>query len=66
MEFAPVTDTKGVDEASLGNSRALNAIFNGVDKNIFRLINICVSTKKAWDILVVVHEGISKVKLSKL
>ena len=35
------------DEAALGNSRALNAIFNGVDKNIFRLINTCTSAKVA-------------------
>lgn len=27
--------TEAEDEASLGNSRALNAIFNGVDRNIF-------------------------------
>ena len=26
------------DELALGNSKALNALFNGVDKNIFRLI----------------------------
>lgn len=28
------------DDGDLGNSKALNVIFNGVDKNIFRLINI--------------------------
>lgn len=39
--------TEEEDEVSLGNSCALNAIFNGVDKNVFRLINTCVSTKKA-------------------
>jgi len=26
------------DELALGNSKALNALFNGVDKNMFRLI----------------------------
>lgn len=30
------------EEASFGNSRALNVVYNGVDKNIFRLINTCV------------------------
>lgn len=27
---------KEEDELSLGNSKVLNALFNGVDKNIFR------------------------------
>lgn len=27
------------DDEALGNSKTLNAIFNGVDKNMFRLIN---------------------------
>lgn len=54
------------DEASLGNSRALNAIFNEVDKNIFRLINTCFFAKEGCDILVVAHEGTSKVKMPGL
>jgi len=54
------------DEASLGNSRALNAIFNGVDKNVFRLINTCTSAKEAWEILVVAYEGTTKVREQKL
>ena len=36
------------DEAALGNSRALNDIFNGVDKKKFRLINTCTNAKEAW------------------
>ena len=39
--------TEDEDEASLENSRALNAIFYGVDNNIFRLINTCVFAKEA-------------------
>ena len=36
------------DEAlSQGNSKALNAIFNGVDKNIFKLIKNCKHVKVA-------------------
>src|ERR1044072_2274068 len=31
--------TKKEDEEALANSRALNAIFNGVDRNMFKLIN---------------------------
>ena len=49
------------DEASLWNSHALNAIFNEVDQNVFKLINTCTSTKEAWIILEVAYEGISKV-----
>lgn len=35
------------DENSLENSRALNVIYNGVEKNIFKLINTCVSAEEA-------------------
>lgn len=38
------TDAK--DEEALENSKALNVIFNGVDKNMFRLINIYSEAKK--------------------
>ena len=33
------------DEA-LENSKTLNTIFNGMDKNMFRLINTCSKLKK--------------------
>lgn len=33
--------TKIEDEESFRNSHALNAIFNGIDQNIFWLINTC-------------------------
>ena len=39
--------TKEEDEEALANSKALNAIFNGVDKNMFRLINTCTVAKEA-------------------
>lgn len=39
--------TDSEDKASIGNSHALNDIFNCVDRNIFRLINTCVSIKEA-------------------
>jgi len=35
------------DELTLGNSKALNALFNGVDKNMFRLIKQCTVAKDA-------------------
>ncbi|KAA0053612.1 gag-pol polyprotein [Cucumis melo var. makuwa] len=39
------TDAK--EQASVGNVRALNAIFNGVDLNVFKLINSCSTAKEA-------------------
>ncbi|XP_050920063.1 uncharacterized protein LOC127137667 [Lathyrus oleraceus] len=58
--------SKEEDEPALGNSKALNALFNGVDKNIFRLINTYTITKDALEILRTTHEGISKVKMYRL
>src|ERR1044072_3222349 len=40
--------TKEEDEEALANSKSLNAIFNGVDKNMFKLINTCTLAKYAW------------------
>ncbi|KAK2363199.1 gag-protease polyprotein [Trifolium repens] len=51
---------------SNNNSKALNAIFNGVDENIFKLINTYTEAKQAWEILQTAHEGTSKVRMSKL
>ena len=48
------------DKLALGNSKALNALFNVVDKNVFRLINTCTIAKDAWEILRTTHEGTSK------
>jgi len=58
--------SKEEDDLALGNNKALNALFNGVDKNMFRLINNCTVAKDAWSILRTTHEGTSKVKMSKL
>jgi len=54
------------DKLALANSKALNALFNGVDKNMFRLIKKCDVAKDAWDILRTAHEGTSKVKSSRI
>ena len=56
--------SKDEDELALGNSKSLNSLFNGVDKNIFELINTCVVAKDASEILRTTHEGTSKVKIS--
>jgi len=54
------------DELTLGNSKALNALFKGVDKNMFKLIKQCTVAKDAWDILKTAHEGTTKVKSAKI
>ena len=58
--------SKEEDELAHGNSKALAAIFNGIDRNIFRLVNTCEVAKDAWEILITAHEGTSKVKMSRL
>lgn len=50
---------------ALGNSKPLNVIFNGVDNNMFRVINTCSEAKEAWEILKTTHEGTSKVSMSR-
>ncbi|KAA0037814.1 gag-pol polyprotein [Cucumis melo var. makuwa] len=54
------------EQASVGNVRAINAIFSSVDLNVFKLINSCTTAKEAWKILEVAYEETSKVKISKL
>ncbi|CAM8994227.1 unnamed protein product [Rhodiola kirilowii] len=44
------------DVAAVGNSKALNAIFYGVDENVFKLIAECDVAKEAWDILRIAYE----------
>ncbi|KAK2403194.1 gag-protease polyprotein [Trifolium repens] len=66
-ELKPEEDwTPTEDTLALGNNKALNALFNGVDKNMFRLIKQCTVAKDAWEILKTTHEGTSKVKSSRL
>ena len=52
--------------AATCNSRALNAIYNGVCMSELRRISTCTTAKEAWDILHTVHEGTDTVKQSKL
>lgn len=46
-------------------SKALNALFNGLDNNLFRWIKQCTVAKDAWEILKTAHEGTTKVKSAK-
>ena len=55
-----------VDYENCGwNSKAINAIFNGVTTEEFRRISHCELAKEAWDILQVTHEGTTTVKIIK-
>ncbi|GAU48712.1 hypothetical protein TSUD_281050 [Trifolium subterraneum] len=66
-ELTPEEDwTAAEDSLALGNSKALNSLFNGVDKNKFRLIKKCEVAKDAWVILKTTQEGTIKVKISRL
>ncbi|KAK2357392.1 gag-protease polyprotein [Trifolium repens] len=58
--------SKKEDELALANNKALNALFSGVDKYMFRLIKQCTVAKDAWEILKTTHEGTPKVKMSRL
>jgi hypothetical protein len=40
--------SKKEDELALADNKALNALFSGVDKYIFRLIKQCTVAKDAW------------------
>ena len=45
----PEADWSTEEEAeALSNNKALNALFNGVDINMFKLIMPCLSAKEAW------------------
>ena len=57
--------TAAEDELAFGNSKTLNALFNCVDKNMFKLIKQCTVAKDAWEILKTAHEGTTKVKSAK-
>ncbi|KAA0036824.1 uncharacterized protein E5676_scaffold110G001920 [Cucumis melo var. makuwa] len=48
--------TDAEEQAFVGNARALNAIFNGVNLNIVKLINYCSIAKEAWKTLEVAYE----------
>ncbi|GAA0154002.1 hypothetical protein LIER_12106 [Lithospermum erythrorhizon] len=54
------------DGAALANHKALDAIFNVVDINVFKLINMCTMAKVAWETLETAYEGTQKVRMSTL
>ncbi|CAM8913909.1 unnamed protein product [Rhodiola kirilowii] len=58
--------TEEEDKASMGNSKAMNAIFSAVDENFMKLIINCEVAKEAWDILQIAFEGTDKVRNSRM
>ncbi|CAM8940741.1 unnamed protein product [Rhodiola kirilowii] len=58
--------TESHKKAEGANSKAMNAIFSGVDGKNFKMISTCEVAKKAWDILQTAHEGTTKVKISRM
>ncbi|CAM8999769.1 unnamed protein product [Rhodiola kirilowii] len=58
--------TKVHKNAEAANSKAMNAIFSGVDGKNFKMISTCEVAKRAWDILQTAHEGTTKVKISRM
>ncbi|CAM8994918.1 unnamed protein product [Rhodiola kirilowii] len=58
--------TEEEDKASMGNSKAINAIFSRVDENVMKLIINCEVAKEAWDILQTAFEGTDKVRNSRM
>src|SRR4051812_44831303 len=47
---------KEEDELALGNSKFLNSIFNRINKNIIRLVNMFEVAKDSWETLKTAHE----------
>ncbi|CAM8968751.1 unnamed protein product [Rhodiola kirilowii] len=58
------TDTQRMAEAA--NSKAMNAIFSGLNGKNSKMISNCEIAKKAWDVLRIAQEGTTKVKISRM
>jgi hypothetical protein len=61
----PPTNVKEV-KLSENNSKAKNALLNGLSDMVFTKVAHCKSAKKIWDKLRNIYEGDSKVKAAKL
>ena len=53
-------------EAAAFNSKDMNAIFNAIPMDEFRIISNVKVAHSAWKILQTMHEGIKAVKINKL
>jgi hypothetical protein len=66
--IAPAVPPTNEKVVKLGenNSKALNALLNGLSNTVFTKVAHCKSTKEIWDKLRNIYEGDSKVKATKL
>jgi hypothetical protein len=63
--IAPPTNDKAM-KLSQKNSKATNALLNGIGEWVFTKFSHCKSAKEIWDKLQNIYEGDSKVKVVKL
>jgi hypothetical protein len=61
----PPTNDKAM-KLGENNSKAINALLNGLSDTIFTKVAHCKSAKEIWDKLRNIYEGDSKVKVAKL
>jgi hypothetical protein len=61
----PPTNEKAV-KLGENNSKATNALLNGLSDTVFTKVAHCKSTKEIWDKLRNIYEGDTKVKEAKL
>jgi hypothetical protein len=61
----PPTNDKAM-KISKNNSKATNALLNGLSETIFTKVEHCKSAKEIWEKLRNIYEGDSKVKATKL
>jgi hypothetical protein len=61
----PPTSDKAV-KLGENNSKAINALLNGLSDTVFTKVSHCKSAKEIWDKLRNIYEGDSKVKTTKL
>jgi hypothetical protein len=61
----PPTSDKAV-KLNENNSKAINALLNGLSDTVFTKVAHCKSAKEIWDKLQNIYEGDSKVKIAKL
>jgi hypothetical protein len=64
LEVPPTNDK--VVKFSQNNSKATNALMNGLSEMIFTKVSHCKYAKEIWDKLQNIYEGDSKVKAAKL
>jgi hypothetical protein len=61
----PPTNDKAV-KLGENNSKATNALLNGLSDTVFTKVSHCKSAKEIWDKLLNIYEGDTKVKATKL